>query len=321
MIVFCTYFDHRYLDKGLALLRSIARNADARYAVRVLCLDEESLRALEVLDLPQVELHRLEDLERSDPELRAVKPSRSLVEYYWTLTPCWVLACMAGLPASALLIYLDADMFFFGRISHTSEAMAGASVGVVPHDYGPTYRTLHAAGRYNVGIVPFRAVPDARACVEWWRGRCLEWCYQRFEDGKFGDQAYLDEWPHRFSGVRELNTFTLKLAPWNLDRAALAQSQPGDLKADGASVACFHFHAVRRWRGSLFQLAPENIRISNVARDAIYRPYIQALASAERELATLVRVGRRPAHIPWREIVGNLVRGRLHRNLMSAARC
>ncbi len=40
---------------------------------------------------------------------------------------------------------------------------------------------------------------DGELVRSWWEERCLEWCYARFEDGKFGDQKYLDDWTSRFN--------------------------------------------------------------------------------------------------------------------------
>lgn len=53
--------------------------------------------------------------------------------------------------------------------------------------------------------------------MRWWQERCLEWCFARVEDGKFGDQKYLDCWPNIFADEVHIVKQTEKtLAPWNV---------------------------------------------------------------------------------------------------------
>ena len=54
--------------------------------------------------------------------------------------------------------------------------------------------------------------------MRWWQERCLEWCFDRCEDGKFGDQKYLDDWPVRFvDEVHVIQQTEKTLAPWNAE--------------------------------------------------------------------------------------------------------
>lgn len=80
---YCTYFDHRYLARGLALYGSLARHAQP-FTLFVLCLDEPAREALSRLGLPEVQVIALEEFEKGDEALREAKQNRSLVEYYFT---------------------------------------------------------------------------------------------------------------------------------------------------------------------------------------------------------------------------------------------
>ena len=69
--------------------------------------------------------------------------------------------------------------------------MGDKSILLTKHRYSPQYNKELKAGKYCVQFVTFKNDARALEALIWWRDRCLEWCYNRFEDGKFGDQLYL----------------------------------------------------------------------------------------------------------------------------------
>src|SRR5260221_7944857 len=86
--VYCTYFDHNYLPRGLALYRSLQRHSPGA-RLWVLCLSDACHQALTTLAPPALIPVRLSDFEAADPAVAATRPMRSQVEYYFTCTPAW----------------------------------------------------------------------------------------------------------------------------------------------------------------------------------------------------------------------------------------
>src|SRR3954469_20042709 len=87
MHLYCTYFDHRFLDRGLAMIRSL-RSVEPDCHIFVLCLTPACERVLVRLGEPGVTLTGLAAFERDNPDLLAIKDSRCLRDYYFTLSGC-----------------------------------------------------------------------------------------------------------------------------------------------------------------------------------------------------------------------------------------
>src|SRR5712691_2882118 len=215
MYHFCTYFDHRYLPRGLALYRSLKQHCRS-FQLWVLCMDRECYDVLSQLDLPDIQLIALEDFEKDDQELLGAKQNRTLIEYYFTCTPSLPLFILNNCPEVGIITYLDADFFFFADPAPVFDEIADHSIAIIGHRFPAQLRHREQYGIYNVGWLSFRRDEQAFSCLVWWRERCIEWCYDRCEDGRFADQKYLDDWPTRFQGVVVLNHQGVNLAPWNL---------------------------------------------------------------------------------------------------------
>lgn len=233
---FVTLFDSNFLPAGLCLYDSLKRHA-APFRLWVLCMDELVADRLEKLALPEVSLIRLADAENA--ALKKVKPDRTISEYCWTLTPFTPQFVLDRDPSVNRVTYIDADLCFFADpavLLNEFEA-SGADVFITEHAYAPEYDRSKLAGIYCVQFMTFKNSPAGREVLSWWQERCLEWCYARAEDGKFGDQKYLDDWPQRFGRrIHVLEAREKALGPWN----ARMFCKQGENRP-----VFFHFHGTR----------------------------------------------------------------------------
>jgi GT2 family glycosyltransferase/Flp pilus assembly protein TadD/predicted O-methyltransferase YrrM len=241
---YCTYFDRQYLLKGLALIDSLQRHSGDDFTLFVVCADELTRLLLTKLAIPHVITIPLHQLERGDSALLATKQARSLVEYYWTLTPTVILRILEQHPDIDILTYLDADLYFFSSPAPIFEELGPRSILIHGHRFSPAQAHLGADnGKYNVGLLSFRRDVLGMDALRWWRERCLEWCYARAEAGKMGDQMYLNDWPTRFKGVVELRHQGGGVGPWNHDQYLCKADSHGHVFVGDLPIIFYHFHS------------------------------------------------------------------------------
>jgi hypothetical protein len=238
-----------------------------------------------MLGLPDVHAIALADYERGDRALLEAKQNRTLIEYYFTCSPSLPLFILDNYHEVDLITYLDADLFFFGDPAPIYDELGDRSIGIIGHRFPPSLVGLEQFGVYNVGWLSFRRSAQALACLRWWRERCLEWCFDRCEDGRFADQKYLDDWPERFQGVAVLQHKGANLAPWNLARYTLS-THADDVLVDEQPLIFFHFHRLRQLEGWIYdpRLTDYKTKASTVVRRRIYAPYIRTLAETTQSV-------------------------------------
>lgn len=278
MYHFCTYFDSNYLPRALALYNSLRRHA-GEFRLYVLCLDAATYVHLSGAGAPEWIIPvRLSELEAADPALAAVRETRSRVEYYFTCTAAFQVYLLERFPEIDLLTYLDADLYFYASPAPIFEEMGERSILIVGHRFPEHLKHLEAFGLYNVGLLTFRNDAAGRECLAWWRERCIEWCYDRLEDGKFGDQKYLDDWPERFAGVAVLEQKGANLAPWNLGGYTVGE-QNGTVMVDENPLIFYHFHKLKILSQSLVDtgLTDRRAALNGTVRRRIFAPYLREL--------------------------------------------
>jgi hypothetical protein len=188
-----------------------------------------------------------------------------------------------------VITYLDADLFFFADPAPLFDEIGASSIAIIGHRFPPKQRHKETRGIYNVGWISFRRDENGLSCLDWWRDRCLEWCFDRVEEGRYADQKYLDDWPVRFENVTVLQHLGANLAPWNLANYNLRYNDSNEVMVDGQQLIFFHFHGLRRIAQFLYDpsWAREGVTPSVVLRRGIYAPYIQVLQEVRGQLLSM----------------------------------
>lgn len=293
---FVTLFDSTFLPQGLALHASMQRHLSA-FRLWIVCVDEVALELLTRMQLPNCQPLALATLET--PELLSVKSSRSRGEYCWTLTPFTPRFVFDADSSAKRVTYIDADLWFRASPrSLFSEFEASKSkVLITDHGYAPEHDQSATSGRYCVQFMTF-VRDEGEPVRRWWQDRCIEWCFARFEDGKFGDQKYLDDWPERFGRlVHVLKQQEAAQAPWNATRFPYSQA------------VFYHFQGLRIVPGRRIDLGADYPLPTPTVRH-VYEPYVDDLRAAISRLQSLgfaARPQRQPSN--WRQLLRRLVTG------------
>jgi len=313
---YCTYFDAAFLAPGLALADSLVRH-DPDAVFWVLALDAMTEKVLHALNRPGVRVVPLTELEGADPALAAARTNRTWTEYVFTLSPCLPRHLLRTQREIERLTYLDADLFFFAGPGPIFEALGAGSVLFTAHRF-PDFLRAHYEqhGIYNVGVLAWRRDANGLACLDWWRERCLEWCHDRLEAGRYADQKYLEEWPRRFAGVVECRHPGVNLAPWNWMNHRCEVAGDG-VRVDGQPLVLYHFARFRPLaRTWWWQSGQLDYGVMPAAmRNAIHGPYWGALRAAGEEIRRVAsdwRPVRRAARLDrafWRTLPLRLVFG------------
>jgi hypothetical protein len=266
---YVTLFDSRFLPQGVALARSLARWAP-NSVLWIIAMDEVTEEVLRQLGMPGTKVLALRDQETA--ELLGVKERRTAAEYCWTVTPFAAEWVFAADPAVTRVTYVDADLWFIrdpAPLLREFDA-TGKHILITEHAYAPEFAN-HAtrSGTYCVQFLTFSGEGSADV-LKWWQERCVEWCFARYDNGRFGDQKYLDDWPTRFGDVvHVLQNRALAVGPWNVSRYGVGEA------------VFYHFHGLRLADKGKACIGWYPIP-GGVIRH-VYRPYIAELNRAVAE--------------------------------------
>ncbi len=281
-------------------------------ALDVLALQPDVGRYLEEHGPAAIRTTLLEELEARDPELLATRKERSWTEYCWTVTPAFCAQMVESAPAGSVVAWLDSDIAFLRDPAELLACMGEGSVLLVPHSYyrqypysAPVSLLTENWGTYNGGTIAFRNDEQGLAAVRRWRRLSIDWCFDRVEVGRFGNQKHLTDFAQRYSSTRVMAVPGGSLGPWNAGQFELWRGRDGVVLAGGKPVLSYHFQSLRLLRlpwwlrplprpfslmrlptrsGGLVACTTPRYRLRRPERRLFWHPYLRALAVAVEEV-------------------------------------
>ncbi len=276
---YCTYFDSNYLARGIAMIRSLIRH-DPYAHIHVLCLDQRTHDVLSNFG-GEVSLIHIDELLSQDPEFAKARDNRSQIEWYFTATSCLVNFITRSRTEIQNLYYVDADLYFFDSVKPLLQESKGATAQLIEHRFSSHHMHLMVYGRFNVGWIGFSTSEEGLRLIQDYRQSCLEWCYDRLEEDRYGDQKYLERWPEKFPGCVVSEHKGANVAVWNISGRNLSLKDSRHW-IDGDPLIFYHFQGVARLKSGNYVLKGDPMDFGNYF-DLLYTPYLDELGEIEKE--------------------------------------
>jgi hypothetical protein len=257
----------------------------------IFAFDDLTYEILLNLNLDMVTVVSYRDFETD--ELKEVKKERSIAEYCWTCTSS-VISYVLDKYNVADCTYVDSDLFFYSDpsvlISELAQFKKNVLITEHRYSYLPRLYEEKRAGRFCVQFMTFLNEESSLKVLDKWRKQCINWCYARHEDGKFGDQKYLDEWPSTYQNIHILRNQGGGIAPWNLSQYRFKKdgnSITGHVKKTGSVFATvfFHFQYIKFLENGSYDVGWYPIPSS--VMKLFYKPYIVRIVEIEGRLQKL----------------------------------
>lgn len=237
MMNFCTLFDSGYLQRGLALYKSLCKTCE-EFHLYIMAFNDKAYDVLTDLNLPSLTVVHLKDFE--DEKLLEVKPTRTRAEYCWTCGPSVIYYFITKYDLDACT-YLDADLMFYRSPQILFDEIGDNSVAITDH-FAP-YDIPQ--GRYCVQFMYFKNDEWGMKALKWWRDSCIEWCFAHFDGEKYGDQKYLEQFPLLFKKVHVIQTRGAGVASWNMMQYHFdGNDWSFTFNSERTNIVFIHYHAV-----------------------------------------------------------------------------
>lgn len=276
------------MSRGLVMYESLLKNC-GDFHLYIFAFDDKCYAFLRSQNYKNMTVISLKEFE--DEQLLKIKSTRSAAEYCWTCTASTILYSINNFGLQNCT-YVDADMLFYSDPIVIFNELENKSVLITDHRYTKEYDQTKTSGKYCVQFVTFKNDVNGMKVLNWWRNACIDWCYDRMEDGKFGDQKYLDDWTTKFEGVHELEHLGGGIAPWNVQQYSFEEVNSklvGKELCTGKKfdVIFYHFHALKLFDDNMAMLTVKEYALNTNVKAVFYAQYLRLLLKQKEKIISI----------------------------------
>jgi hypothetical protein len=239
-IAYVTHSDKNYLSRALALIASM-RERKAADDIFLFCNDDWSYEKIQSCSDLNIRTIKTNELRVEYPELEQAFNDRSILEFYYCISPFVVRYLIDK--GYECVVYLDSDLFFYENPTPLISNLAAYDLGIVPHNFKPEHIDLEKYGKFNVGMMFFRNTVSSLKTLSWWQTSCLESTSSQLTKNSYADQKYLDRFPSMGSKLYIFEDEGLNAAPWNCYR--LTSQDQDSYYLTSSRVFYFHYSGLR----------------------------------------------------------------------------
>lgn len=259
---YVTLFNYNYLPQGLTMYFSLKKNLN-NFCLWVVCMDSKVENFFLSKKYEKIKIIPLRKIENN--QLLKVKKKRKFVEYCWTLTP-FLPDYLFNKKKIEKVTYLDADIFFFRSPIQIIDEFKKSkkSVYITEHGFHKDNDQSKVSGKFCVQYMIFKKNKSSKKILKWWQEKCIEWCFDYPDNGRLGDQKYLDQWPKLFKkNIHISKNRNFFQGPWTFDRFNINEK------------IIYHFHGLKINNKKVYIY--NNYGFTKLILKKIYLPYVEAL--------------------------------------------
>ena len=277
MKYFFTIVNYNYVLRGLTLFKSFEKIKKNDEKFIIFTVDKKSYEILK----KEVSLTSVNSEKFEYPKLKKIKNNRKINEYCWTLKPIGIDYIFKNFLDCKWVTYLDSDSMIFKSFSQ--EYKKNYDVILTPHRCQIEFfkKIENMVGNFNAGFIAFKNSKNGRNVLNFWKKKCLNWCYDTPDKTRYADQKYLNDIAKNFDKIQTKPSVGLNLAPWNIATNEKTLEISKKLKK---SLSFYHMQGLKIFNKNVYNIYSDDFLVKKETFESIYKPYISLLKQTYLEI-------------------------------------